>query len=93
MILYGPPGSSKTTIAKKLALDLGWPLLVVNQSEFLRGGIERLDAEAVRLCRLVGYLRDTVTYSSMKSRELVQGPIERLRWGGRTSRQAPAPAT
>lgn len=71
MILYGPPGSSKTTLAKKLAQDLGWPLLVINQSEFLREGMERLDAVAGLLFTLVGYLRNTVVLFD-EVEELVQ---------------------
>jgi len=43
----------------------------INQSEFLRGGIERIDAEAGRLFSLVGYLRDTVVLFD-EVEELVQ---------------------
>jgi hypothetical protein len=60
MILYGPPGTSKTTIARKLAQDLKWPLLVLNQSDFLKKGLDNIDAEADRIFRLAYYLKDVV---------------------------------
>jgi len=60
MILYGPPGSAKTTLAKKIANDLHWPLLVLNQSEFLRSGLHGINAEAERIFRLAFFLKDTV---------------------------------
>jgi SpoVK/Ycf46/Vps4 family AAA+-type ATPase len=60
MILYGPPGTSKTTVAKKLAQELRWPLLVLNQSTFLSQGIDSLDSEAERIFMLVSHLKKTV---------------------------------
>lgn len=60
MILFGPPGTSKTTISKRIAQDLGWPLLVINASVFLKGGVERIDAEAERIFRMASYLKDVV---------------------------------
>jgi hypothetical protein len=60
MILYGPPGTSKTTVARKLAHDLKWPLLILNQSDFLSKGINNIDAEADRIFRLAYYLKDVV---------------------------------
>ena len=60
MILYGPPGTAKTTIAKKLAQDLEWPLLVINQSDFLSKGVDNIDAEADRIFRLASYLKKIV---------------------------------
>ena len=60
MILYGPPGTAKTTIARKLAQDLRWPLLIMNQSDFLQKGIDNIDAEADRIFRLASYLKEVV---------------------------------
>lgn len=60
MVLYGPPGTSKTTIAKQVALDLKWPLLIIDQSDFLRSGFDNIEAEASRVFRLAGFLRETV---------------------------------
>jgi ATPase family associated with various cellular activities (AAA) len=38
MILYGPPGTSKTYLAKGIAGELGWPLIALSPSDFLAGG-------------------------------------------------------
>lgn len=59
-MLHGPPGTSKTTIAKKLAQDLGWPLLTMDQSVFLRCGVDNIDAEAERVFMLLSNLKEVV---------------------------------
>lgn len=41
-LLFGPPGTSKTSIAKAMAEQLGWPLLVITPSEFLSKGLEQI---------------------------------------------------
>ena len=46
MILFGPPGTSKTTLAKALAKDLDWPLVSITPSLFLSKGREGIDASA-----------------------------------------------
>jgi len=38
MILYGPPGTSKTTLAEAIAKELGWPLLTITPSDFVKDG-------------------------------------------------------
>lgn len=60
MILFGPPGTSKTTISKKIAQDLKWPLLVINANNFLKSGIDKIDFEAERIFKLVSYLDNVV---------------------------------
>jgi MoxR-like ATPase len=60
MILYGPPGTAKTTLAKKIAFDLNWPFLEIGQRDFLREGSDMIDAQADRIFRYCGYLRDVV---------------------------------
>jgi hypothetical protein len=45
VILYGPPGTSKTTYAKAIAEHLGWPLISVDPSHLLRSGIDGIHAE------------------------------------------------
>ncbi|QDU42851.1 ATP-dependent zinc metalloprotease FtsH [Symmachiella dynata] len=39
-LLFGPPGTSKTTIAEIVAKRLGWPLLELSPSDFLRAGLD-----------------------------------------------------
>jgi ATPase family associated with various cellular activities (AAA) len=60
MVLHGPPGSAKTTLAKKIAFDLRWPFLEIAQRDFLRQGADKIDAEADRIFRYCGYLQDVV---------------------------------
>jgi hypothetical protein len=60
MIFYGPPGSAKTTLAKNIAYDLGWPFLEIGSRDFLREGTDQIDAQADRIFRYCGYLRDVV---------------------------------
>ncbi len=44
-ILYGPPGTSKTTLAQIIADEIGWPLLKLDPSHLTRKGMESLHAE------------------------------------------------
>jgi len=45
-LLFGPPGTSKTTIARGIAGKLSWPLLIITPSSFLSGGLEQIYARA-----------------------------------------------
>lgn len=60
MILHGPPGTAKTTLAKKLAQDIEWPILEITQRDFLMEGTPFIDAAADRIFRLVGLLKNVV---------------------------------
>lgn len=48
-ILYGPPGTSKTQLARYVADAVGWPLLKVDPSYLVRNGLENVQSEANRL--------------------------------------------
>jgi hypothetical protein len=52
-IFFGPPGTSKTELAKKVAEFLGWPLLVVDPSLFLRKGMDGMQGEANAIFRMI----------------------------------------
>lgn len=45
-ILGGPPGSAKTYLAKRIAGELGWPLISLSPSDFLSEGEGELEARA-----------------------------------------------
>ncbi len=45
LILFGPPGTSKTQLATMLSEALGWPLLSLDPSHLTRKGLENVHAE------------------------------------------------
>jgi len=52
-IFYGPPGTSKTQLAVEIANYLGWPLLAIDPSHFLRHGMEEVQTQADRIFRIL----------------------------------------
>jgi hypothetical protein len=48
-LLFGPPGTSKTSFARGIAGRLGWPLIVVTPSEFLSNGLEQIYVRATEI--------------------------------------------
>jgi hypothetical protein len=46
MIMFGPPGTSKTELTQKIADYLGWPRMIVDPSHLVRNGLDRIQAEA-----------------------------------------------
>jgi hypothetical protein len=63
-ILYGPPGTSKTDLARTVADSLGWPLLHVDPSHLTRDGLDKVHAQAdalfgrLRFCDQIVVLLD-----------------------------------
>jgi hypothetical protein len=52
-IFFGPPGTSKTELSKKVADFLGWPILLVDPSLLLRKGMDSIQAEANTIFRML----------------------------------------
>ncbi|HYJ88788.1 MAG TPA: ATP-binding protein [Pyrinomonadaceae bacterium] len=45
-LLFGPPGTSKTTFVRNAAKKIGWPLVELNPSHFLKRGLENIYSQA-----------------------------------------------
>jgi len=45
-LLFGPPGTSKTTIVKAVAEGLGWPIVFLSPGTFIERGLEYIEAQA-----------------------------------------------
>ena len=48
-LLFGPPGTSKTELCWTVARRLGWPLVQIDPSHFLEGGLEGISAAADKI--------------------------------------------
>jgi hypothetical protein len=59
-IFFGPPGTSKTELSKKVAEFLGWPLLLVDPSLLLRKGMDGIQAEANTIFRMLEWTEQVV---------------------------------
>jgi hypothetical protein len=46
VLLFGPPGTSKTTVAHGIADGLGWPIVMLSPGDFIEKGLEFIEAQA-----------------------------------------------
>jgi hypothetical protein len=46
VLLFGPPGTTKTTIVRAVAEGLDWPLITLGPGDFVQEGLERVEARA-----------------------------------------------
>jgi cytidylate kinase len=53
MLLFGPPGTGKTTLASALSWSLGYPLITITVSDFLADGAAALEARAKDLFNML----------------------------------------
>src|SRR5258708_3259370 len=60
MVLYGPPGTSKSTLAEAIATELGWSMVTITPSDFVKEGIEKSEAAARSLFKELSVLREVV---------------------------------
>jgi hypothetical protein len=61
-ILYGPPGTSKTSYAGAIARYLGWDEIVVDPSHVLRRGFEAIHAEINTIFRMLNSAERVVVF-------------------------------
>ncbi|MDB5243907.1 MAG: ATPase, family [Spirosoma sp.] len=59
-ILFGPPGTSKTDLAKIISRYLNWPLLPVDPSYLVQRGLDQVQAMANRLFGLLRTVEEVV---------------------------------
>jgi hypothetical protein len=59
-LLFGPPGTSKTSLVRALAERIGWPMIEVNPSRFLRSGLENVYVSAEEVFEDLSDLRRVV---------------------------------
>jgi hypothetical protein len=45
-LLFGPPGTAKTSLVRAIAQKIDWPLVELNPSDFLKNGLENIYSQA-----------------------------------------------
>jgi hypothetical protein len=60
LLLFGPPGTTKTTIVKSMAEGLGWPLVILSPGTFIRDGLEHVERRAIEVFKLLEQLSAVV---------------------------------
>lgn len=61
-ILFGPPGTSKTQLAKHIAKFLGWPLLSIDPSHLVRKGLDQVQAETNTIFSMLASVERVVVF-------------------------------
>lgn len=61
-ILFGPSGTGKTTYVKSIAKYLGWPLIILNPSDFAKEGFQSIPSTTSRIFDILVELEDTVIF-------------------------------
>src|SRR5262249_43420206 len=82
-ILFGPPGTGKTTLVEALAGALDWPFIEITPAQFLDRGVEMVSARADEIFRHVMELNRCVVLLDeidelIQSRTPTAEPVERF---------------
>jgi adenylate kinase family enzyme len=59
-LLFGPPGTAKSTLARSLAQCLQWHFLELTPSNFVEAGLEMIEQRSREIFAELGVLRETV---------------------------------
>jgi hypothetical protein len=49
VLMFGPPGTTKTTIVRSVAEGLDWPLVSLSPGDFIREGLDMIEAQATHI--------------------------------------------
>ena len=82
VLLFGPPGTSKTTVAHAVSDGLKWPIVMLSPGDFIGKGLENIEAEAQRVFeRLHKLHRVVVLFDECDElfRERAESPNEPMR--------------
>lgn len=60
VILFGPPGTAKTTTAKAIAKQLEWPFIELGVANFLRDGMDRVFERAAHIFDDLTHMKEVV---------------------------------
>lgn len=85
VILYGPPGTRKTSMAISIGRAIGWPVIIFSPPDFLRqGGLEGFEASADEIFQDLSRLRRVVVLFD-ECEEFFKSRIENSTPSNRTS--------
>jgi hypothetical protein len=88
IILHGPPGTAKTSIAKQIAADLNWPLKIITQSDFLKGGRDKIETEADHIFTACAFLKDVVVLFDELEELILSRDVLAADTGGKAPKEA-----
>jgi len=61
-LLFGPPGTAKSSLVRAIAKKIGWPLVELNPSDFLKEGLENIYSQANDIFKDLKDLSRTVVF-------------------------------